>query len=53
MPNVERHCTYGQALTYLQDYCDFFAAGDMEKILGGNMLSLFHTAPPDDPDPVQ
>jgi predicted TIM-barrel fold metal-dependent hydrolase len=41
MPNVERYCTYRQALTYVQAYCDFLSGADREKILGRNVLSLF------------
>jgi predicted TIM-barrel fold metal-dependent hydrolase len=41
MPNVERHCTYRQALDYLRQYCDFIPSSDMELILGGNLSRLF------------
>ena len=41
MPNVERHCTYGQSLDYLRLYCDFIPAGDMAKICGDNLARLF------------
>lgn len=40
MPNVERNCTYKQALSYLKDYCDFINLKDMELILGGNMARI-------------
>ena len=40
MPNVERNCTYKQALTYLKDYCDFIAPEDMDLILGGNIARI-------------
>ena len=40
MPNVERYCTYGQSLSYL-DYCDFLGDGERAKILGGNLQTLF------------
>lgn len=43
MPNVERYCTYGQTLSYVRDYCDFFTASEREAIFGGNTLSLFRT----------
>ena len=41
MPNVERYCTYGQSRTYLSQHCDFIAADDLSRILGGNTRSLF------------
>jgi hypothetical protein len=41
MPNVERHCTFRQSLDYLRKYCDFIPAGDMDRILGGNLAQLF------------
>lgn len=41
MPNVERHATYTQSLSYLRDYCDFIPRRDMDKILGGNIARLF------------
>ena len=41
MPNVERHCTYPQSLSYLRDYCDFISSREMEMICGGNIASLF------------
>ena len=41
IPNVERHATYRQSLTYLRDYSDFIPQGDMDKILGGNIAALF------------
>ncbi len=40
MPNVERYCTYGQSLSYL-DYCDFLGDRERAKILGGNLQTLF------------
>lgn len=40
-PNVERHCTYGQSLTYLSSHCSFLRAIDRELILGGNLTRLF------------
>ncbi|MCL4544099.1 MAG: amidohydrolase [Chloroflexi bacterium] len=42
MPNVLRHCTYQQALQYLQDHCSFIAATDLDRILGGNVARLFN-----------
>ncbi len=41
MPNVERYCTYRQALTYALDHCDFLTDDDRRKIFGANTLSLF------------
>ena len=41
IPNVERHATYRQSLTYLRDYTDFIPRHDMDKILGGNIAALF------------
>lgn len=41
LPNVERNCTYKQALRYLTDYCDFISANDMDLIVGGNAARLF------------
>jgi hypothetical protein len=32
MPNVERHCTYRQARTYLEHYADFIGSADRERI---------------------
>jgi predicted TIM-barrel fold metal-dependent hydrolase len=40
MPNVERHCTYCQSRTYLEEYATFISSADLERILGGNALSL-------------
>jgi predicted TIM-barrel fold metal-dependent hydrolase len=40
MPNVERHCTYRQARTYLEHYADFIGSADLERILGGNARAL-------------
>lgn len=44
IPNVERHCTYRQALTYLTDYCSFVPPDDLSLILGGNLARLFKLA---------
>lgn len=44
-PNVERHCTYRQSLTYLSSYCSFLGAHDRELILGGNLTRLFRIDP--------
>ncbi len=41
LPNVERNCTYKQALRYLTDYCDFISPTDMDLIVGGNAARLF------------
>lgn len=41
MPNVERYCTYRQALTCVETYCAFISRDDREKILSRNALSLF------------
>jgi predicted TIM-barrel fold metal-dependent hydrolase len=41
MPNVERFCTYRQSLHYVQRYCDFLSASDMDRILGGNAARLY------------
>ena len=41
LPNVERHSTYQQSLTYLRDYCDFIPQHDMDAILGRNIAALF------------
>ena len=41
MPNVERHATYAQSLSYLRDYCNFITQEDMAKVLGGNIGTLF------------
>jgi predicted TIM-barrel fold metal-dependent hydrolase len=40
MPNVERHCTYRQSVSYLKDYCDFIGHEDMDLILGGNLARI-------------
>ena len=40
MPNVERYCTYRQALTYLLDHCDFLSPMDREKIFRRNILDV-------------
>lgn len=40
-PNVERHCTYRQSLTYLSEYCSFLSKADLNLILGGNIARLF------------
>ncbi len=41
MPNVERYCSYRQALTYLTEYCDFLSEEELRRILSENALSLF------------
>jgi predicted TIM-barrel fold metal-dependent hydrolase len=41
MPNVERYCTYRQSLEYLRRCDDLIPAGDMDRILGGNLAALF------------
>lgn len=41
MPNVERYCTYAQALSCVRAYCPFLSGEDLEKILSRNTLSLF------------
>lgn len=41
MPNVERHCTYKQALDYLRLHCDFIPERDRRKICGDNLARLF------------
>lgn len=41
MPNVQRHCTYRQSRSYLEDYCDFIGSADMAAMLGGNLATLF------------
>ena len=41
IPNVERHCTYQQCLDHLRKYCPFIPPADMDRILGGNIGSLF------------
>ena len=40
MPNVERFCTYKQSLDYVRRYCDFFAAAELDRVLGGNLVDL-------------
>lgn len=40
-PNVERYCTYRQALTYVYDYCDFLTEEDRRKIFRENTLGMF------------
>ena len=44
MPNVERHCTYRQSLDHIRRHCDFIPAGDMDKILGGNVAKVMQAA---------
>ncbi len=41
MPNVERFCTYKQCLDYVRRHCDFLAEDEMDRVLGGNVRSLF------------
>jgi predicted TIM-barrel fold metal-dependent hydrolase len=41
MPNVERNCTYRQALDYLFINMDFARPSELELIVGGNILRLF------------
>jgi len=41
MPNVERNCTYRQSLDYLRRYGDFLSPTDRERLLGGNLMTLF------------
>lgn len=40
IPNVERNCTYKQALEYLYSGLDFVPPSEMDRILGGNVLRL-------------
>jgi len=40
MPNVGRHCTYRQSLTYLDTIADFIPAADLARIKGGNAAAL-------------
>jgi predicted TIM-barrel fold metal-dependent hydrolase len=43
MPNVERNCTYRQTLEYLRIVSSgWLPASDLEKLLGRNVLGLFH-----------
>jgi predicted TIM-barrel fold metal-dependent hydrolase len=44
LPNVERHCTYEQSLTYLSRHCPAIPPEDMQLILGGNLARLFGLA---------
>jgi predicted TIM-barrel fold metal-dependent hydrolase len=46
MPNVQRHCTYEQALRYLRDHCPFLVPSDRDSILGENVARLFGLSPP-------
>ncbi len=41
MPNVGRHCTYRQSLTYLETIADFIPPSDRARIAGDNAQSLF------------
>jgi predicted TIM-barrel fold metal-dependent hydrolase len=41
MPNVERYCTYRQALTYIWDHGDFLDAAARRSIFRDNALGLF------------
>jgi predicted TIM-barrel fold metal-dependent hydrolase len=41
MPNVERYCTYRQALTYVWDHADFLDAAARRAIFRDNALALF------------
>jgi predicted TIM-barrel fold metal-dependent hydrolase len=41
IPNVERHCTYAQSLTYLTRHCSFIPPADLALITGGNLSRLF------------
>lgn len=41
MPNVERYCTYRQTMSYM-DHCEFLDPTDRQKILGGNLRTLFN-----------
>ena len=41
MPNVERHCTYKQSLSYLRLHCDFITPDHMDRICGDNLARLF------------
>ena len=42
MPNVERFCTYRQALDYVRKHCAFLTAGEKDRILGTNAAELLH-----------
>ena len=42
LPNVERHCTYAQSLTYLTRHCPFIPPADLALIVGGNIARLFN-----------
>ena len=42
LPNVERHCTYVQSLTYLTRHCPFIPPADLALIVGGNIARLFN-----------
>jgi predicted TIM-barrel fold metal-dependent hydrolase len=41
IPMVERYCTYAQSLQYLWAEQTRISAGDMEKIIGGNLKKFF------------
>jgi predicted TIM-barrel fold metal-dependent hydrolase len=41
MPNVERYCTYRQALTYVWDHADWLNDADRRAIFRDNALALF------------
>jgi predicted TIM-barrel fold metal-dependent hydrolase len=41
MPNVERFCTYKQSVDYVRRYCPFLSATEKDRILGGNVATLF------------
>jgi predicted TIM-barrel fold metal-dependent hydrolase len=40
-PPAKRACTYGQALQFIRDECDFLTAADRDAILGGNFMKAF------------
>jgi predicted TIM-barrel fold metal-dependent hydrolase len=42
MPNVERYCTYRQALTYFWEHADFLGTAERRKLFRDNALGLFH-----------
>lgn len=44
MPNVERYCTYRQALGYVLDHCTFLGEPDKARIFGQNARSLLEPA---------
>jgi predicted TIM-barrel fold metal-dependent hydrolase len=41
MPNVERYCTYRQALAYVWEHADFLGPAERRKIFRDNALALF------------